>query len=49
MNGLLLLIPCALALGGLGLLAFMWSVSDGQYDDLEGAASRILHDDDPRP
>lgn len=49
MNGLLLLIPIALALGGLGLLAFMWSVGDGQYDDLEGSASRILHDDDPRP
>ncbi|MDE2385355.1 MAG: cbb3-type cytochrome oxidase assembly protein CcoS [Alphaproteobacteria bacterium] len=50
MNGLLLLIPVALGLGGLGLVAFMWSLSSGQYDDLEGAAARVLDDDDmPAP
>lgn len=40
------LIPIALALGAIGLVAFMWSVKDGQYEDLDGAAERILFDDD---
>lgn len=46
MTGLLFLIPIALFLGGLGLVAFLWSLRSGQYDDLDGAAERILHDDD---
>jgi len=46
MNGLLFLIPVALGLGALGLGAFMWSLSNGQYDDLEGAATRILEEED---
>ena len=46
MTHLLLLIPVSLLLGGLGLAAFMWCLSDGQYEDLEGAAQRILEDDD---
>lgn len=49
MNGLLILIPIALFLGGLGLAAFLWSLRSGQYDDLDGAAHRILSDDDDRP
>jgi len=49
MTILLLLIPIALFLGGLGLLAFLWSLKSGQYDDLEGAANRILFDDDKQP
>ncbi len=50
MNVLLYLIPIALFLGGLGLVGFIWSLRSGQYDDLEGAAWRILQDDDkPRP
>jgi cbb3-type cytochrome oxidase maturation protein len=40
------LIPAALALGLLGLFAFLWSLRNGQYDDLDGAALRILDDDD---
>jgi len=47
MTSLLILIPAALALGLLGLAAFLWSLRSGQYDDLEGAASRILFDDAP--
>lgn len=47
MNNLLILIPIALFLGGLGLIAFLWSIKSGQYEDMDGAASRILIDDDP--
>jgi len=36
----------ALALGLTGLVAFLWSLRAGQYDDLDGAALRILTDDD---
>jgi len=43
---LLVLIPVALGLGGLGLIAFLWSLRTKQYDDLEGAAWRVLSDDD---
>jgi cbb3-type cytochrome oxidase maturation protein len=39
------LIPAALFLGLLGLVAFLWSLRSGQYEDLDGAASRILFDD----
>jgi cbb3-type cytochrome oxidase maturation protein len=39
-------IPVALVLGLLGLGAFLWSLRSGQYDDLDGAAERILFDDD---
>jgi len=46
MDALLYLIPVALGLGLLGLAAFLWSLKSGQYDDLEGAAQRILFDDD---
>lgn len=46
MNGLLLLIPIALLLGLLGLGAFFWSVQGGQYDDMDGAALRILVEDE---
>jgi cbb3-type cytochrome oxidase maturation protein len=46
MNILLFLIPLALILGGIGLLAFFWTVKTGQYDDLDGAAERILIDDE---
>ena len=46
MTGLLILIPVALFLGAIGLAAFLWSLRAGQYDDLEGAAWRILQDDD---
>ena len=50
MSSLLFLIPAALALGLVGLLAFMWALRSGQFDDLDGAASRILFDDEgPKP
>lgn len=46
MDVMIYLIPVALALGVLGLCAFFWSMKTGQFDDPEGAANRILHDDD---
>jgi cbb3-type cytochrome oxidase maturation protein len=46
MTVLLYLVPSALGLGLMALGAFMWSLRAGQYDDLEGAAHRILNDDD---
>jgi cbb3-type cytochrome oxidase maturation protein len=42
MTGLAILIPIALGMGLLGLVAFLWSMRDGQYDDMDGAANRIL-------
>lgn len=46
MNALLYLIPIALLMGLTGLAAFLWAVRSGQFDDLDGAAHRILDDDD---
>jgi cbb3-type cytochrome oxidase maturation protein len=43
----LILIPAALFLGAVGLTAFLWSLRSGQFDDLDGAAVRILNDDTP--
>jgi cbb3-type cytochrome oxidase maturation protein len=47
MDILIVLIPAALFLGALGLGAFLWTLKSNQYDDLDGAARRILLDDDP--
>ncbi len=49
MNSLLILIPIALGLGAVGLAAFLWALRSGQFDDLDGAAHRILFDDDDIP
>jgi cbb3-type cytochrome oxidase maturation protein len=50
MEVMIILVPLALALGLAGLLAFLWSLKSGQYDDLEGAAWRAIADDDqPHP
>ncbi|ARQ00526.1 cbb3-type cytochrome oxidase assembly protein CcoS [Pseudorhodoplanes sinuspersici] len=46
MNVLVYLVPMALGLGLTGLFAFLWSLRSGQYEDLEGAAIRVLDDDD---
>jgi cbb3-type cytochrome oxidase maturation protein len=46
---LIYLVPLALLLGLLGLGAFLWSLSSGQYDDLDGAAWRAIMDDDDKP
>jgi cbb3-type cytochrome oxidase maturation protein len=46
MNVLVYLVPLALALGGLGLAAFLWALKTSQFDDLDGAAWRAINDDD---
>jgi len=46
MNIIGLLIPIALFLGLVGLAAFFWALKSGQFDDPEGAAQRVLLDDD---
>jgi cbb3-type cytochrome oxidase maturation protein len=45
-NVLVYLVPAALLLGLTGLIAFLWTLRNGQYEDLDGAALRILADDD---
>lgn len=47
MSVLVYLIPVALFLGAASLLGFLWALRAGQYDDLDGAAERILVDDVP--
>jgi cbb3-type cytochrome oxidase maturation protein len=46
MTNLVYLIAAALLLGLLGLAAFLWALRSGQFDDLEGAAHRILFDEE---
>lgn len=46
MSGLVFLIPVALMLGLGGLGAFIWSLNSGQFEDLDGAAVRILIDEE---
>ncbi len=45
MSILVYLIPIALVLGGLGLVGFFWALRSGQFEDLDGAAERVLFDD----
>jgi cbb3-type cytochrome oxidase maturation protein len=48
MTTLVYLIPAALFLGALGLSGFLWALRSGQYEDLDGAAERILIEPDTR-
>ncbi len=49
MTGLVVLIPVALSLGLAGLAAFFWAARSGQFEDLDGAALRILIDEEDQP
>ena len=50
MEVLAILIPVSLFLGGLGLVAFFWTLKSSQYDDPEGDSRRILTDEyDDKP
>ena len=46
MTSIAILLPIALAMGLTGLAAFFWALKRGQFEDLEGAANRILIDDE---
>ena len=46
MNILIVLIPVSICLGAVGLIACLWTLRSGQYEDLEGDAARILLEDD---
>ena len=48
MTPLLWLIGLSVFLGGVGLALFLWASRNGQYDDMDGAAQRILFDDDTK-
>lgn len=48
MTALVFLIPIALGLGVVGLLAFFWALKSGQFEDPKGAAERILLDDEQK-
>ena len=47
MAALVIPVPLALAPGPAGLIGFLWSLRNGQYEDLEGAAWRAIADDEP--
>lgn len=49
MSNLVILIPVALFLGAVGLVAFLWALRSGQYEDMDGAAARVLLDEDDGP
>lgn len=49
MNVLIYLVPLALFLGLAGLGGFLWSLANGQYEDMDGAALRVLDDSDLGP
>jgi len=46
MNSVVILIPIGILLGLIGLGAFFWTIRNGQYEDMSGAAERILAEDD---
>jgi cbb3-type cytochrome oxidase maturation protein len=46
MDSLIFLVPLALLVGVVALVIFLWSLRSGQYEDLDGAAERILLDED---
>jgi cbb3-type cytochrome oxidase maturation protein len=46
MNVLIYMLPLALGLGLAGLFAFLWALHSGQYSDVDGAALRVLSDED---
>lgn len=49
MNALVWLVVIALGMGTVGLLAFLWTMRSGQLEDLDGAAVRVLLDEEDKP
>jgi cbb3-type cytochrome oxidase maturation protein len=46
MSGLAITIPIAILMGLGALIAFLWALRSGQYEDIDGAGQRVLDDDD---
>jgi cbb3-type cytochrome oxidase maturation protein len=42
------LLPGMLLLGIIAVIIFFWAVKNGQYDDMDGAANRILMESDQK-
>lgn len=49
MSGLVILIPVALLMGLCGLAFFFWAMRNEQFEDLDGAAQRVLIDEEDEP
>ena len=49
MSVLFLVLPLALVLVAVAVGAYVWSARQGQFDDLDTPAHRMLHDDDTTP
>jgi cbb3-type cytochrome oxidase maturation protein len=49
MNGMALIIAAALVMGLGGLAVLLWAIGSGQYEDMDGAAARVLLDEDGSP
>tara|TARA_R110001599_G_scaffold338714_1_gene557905 strand:+ start:84 stop:236 length:153 start_codon:yes stop_codon:yes gene_type:complete len=49
LSGLAILIPVALLMGLCGLVFFFWAMRNDQFEDLDGAAQRVLIDEDEEP
>lgn len=49
MNIIFLLAPFSVVLGLMAVGAFVWTLRASQYEDIQGAAERILIDDDDEP
>ncbi|MFT5735617.1 MAG: cbb3-type cytochrome oxidase maturation protein [Planctomycetota bacterium] len=46
MSVIYIVLPMALVLGGAALGAFLWAVKQGQFDDLDTPAMRVVLEDD---
>jgi cbb3-type cytochrome oxidase maturation protein len=44
-----IVLPLALLIAAAAVVAFIWAVRGGQYDDLDTPSLRVLHDDEPGP
>lgn len=47
MDSLYLLIPVALVFVALGIRLLLWAIDNGQYEDLDKEAWRILAEEEP--
>ena len=49
MESLYFLVPCALIFIVLAVKVLFWAINNGQYDNLDTEAHRILFDDEKKP